>query len=50
MFFSPVNQSAYLKLGCTQGWFFGSLFQSSLRLVIKDAPVYITYGFIMAEN
>ncbi|XP_004509972.1 diacylglycerol kinase 1-like isoform X2 [Cicer arietinum] len=26
------NQSAYLKLGCTQGWFLSSLFQSSRNI------------------
>ncbi|KAL2327731.1 hypothetical protein Fmac_021158 [Flemingia macrophylla] len=35
------NQSAYLKLGCTQGWFFSSLFQSSSRNIAQLAKVKI---------
>ncbi|KAK7342696.1 hypothetical protein VNO80_25652 [Phaseolus coccineus] len=34
------NQSAYLKLGCSQGWFFSSLFQSS-RNIAQLAKVKI---------
>ncbi|KAK7262713.1 hypothetical protein RJT34_30290 [Clitoria ternatea] len=35
------NQSAYLKLGCTQGWFCASLFQSSSRNIAQLAKVKI---------
>ncbi|KAL5147480.1 Diacylglycerol kinase 5 [Glycine soja] len=35
------NQSTYLKLGCTQGWFFGSLFQSASRNIAQLTKVKI---------
>ncbi|CAK8561449.1 unnamed protein product [Lathyrus sativus] len=35
------NQSAYLKLGCTQGWFMSSLFQSSSRNIAQLTKVKI---------
>ncbi|WJX93874.1 Diacylglycerol kinase [Trifolium repens] len=35
------NQSAYLKLGCTQGWFLSSLFQSSSRNIAQLTKVKI---------
>ncbi|XP_061348700.1 diacylglycerol kinase 1-like [Gastrolobium bilobum] len=35
------NQSAYLKLGCTQGWFLASLFQSSSRNIAQLTKVKI---------
>lgn len=35
------NQSAYLKLGCTQGWFMAPLFQSSSRNIAQLTKVKI---------
>ncbi|KAK3184252.1 hypothetical protein Dsin_031538 [Dipteronia sinensis] len=36
-----VNQSTYAKLGCTQGWFFASLFHPSSRNIAQLAKVKI---------
>ncbi|KAJ4976096.1 hypothetical protein NE237_001202 [Protea cynaroides] len=36
-----VNQSTYAKLGCTQGWFFASLFHPSSRNIAQLAKVMI---------
>lgn len=36
-----INQSTYAKLGCTQGWFFASLFHPSSRNIAQLAKVKI---------
>ncbi|VYS64182.1 unnamed protein product [Arabidopsis thaliana] len=36
-----VNQSTYLKLSCTQGWFFASLFHPSSQNIAKLAKIQI---------
>ncbi|KDP24202.1 hypothetical protein JCGZ_25859 [Jatropha curcas] len=36
-----VNQSTYAKLGCTQGWFFASLFHPSSKNIAQLAQVKI---------
>ncbi|XP_021713443.1 diacylglycerol kinase 5-like, partial [Chenopodium quinoa] len=36
-----VNQSAYAKLGCTQGWFFASLFHPADKNIAQLAKVQI---------
>ncbi|CAN4117495.1 unnamed protein product [Withania somnifera] len=36
-----VNQSTYARLGCTQGWFFASLFHPSSRNIAQLAKVKI---------